>query len=167
MSKSISKEIKKTGKVTFDGPNVKDRKKFAPATKVESPKKGKGSYNRRKGEEDEQDMGPVPPQNPEHDSPKKKKLKATGRPSKRKVTFSEYEDDGNPNTVPLRRSEADRKNQRKPLGGMRLNFENKSIVKFIDSLLTKNYAAADKYIKQAVEYKFQDKIKQELSTPLF
>ena len=93
---SISKQMKKTGKAVIKGPEVKERKKFAPATKVEKSKKGKGSYNR-------------------------------------KETFD----------------------------------ENTNIVKFIDSLLTKNYAAADKYIKQAVECKLQSKIEQELSTPLF
>jgi len=47
--------MEKTGKATFKGPDVKDRKKFAPATKVESPKKGKGSYDRKnKNEEDEE-----------------------------------------------------------------------------------------------------------------
>jgi hypothetical protein len=52
---SLSKQMKKSGKVTFKGPNVKDRKKFAPATKVETPKKGKGSYNRKnKNDEDEE-----------------------------------------------------------------------------------------------------------------
>jgi hypothetical protein len=45
--------------------------------------------------------------------------------------------------------------------------ENVNIEKFIESILTKNYAAADKYIKQAVECKLQSKIEQELSTPLF
>lgn len=94
---SVSKSMKKgNGKATFKGPKVKERKKFAPATKVESPKKGKGAYDR-------------------------------------KETFD----------------------------------ENANIVNFIDSILTKNYAAADKYIKQAVECKIQDKIKNELSTPLF
>jgi len=93
---SIGKQMRKTGKATIKGPNVKDRKKFAPATKVESPKKGKGSYDR-------------------------------------KETFD----------------------------------ENVNIVNFIDAILTKNYAAADKYIKQAVESKLQLKIEQELTTPLF
>jgi stalled ribosome alternative rescue factor ArfA len=93
---SISKKMKTTGKVAFEGPKVKERKKFAPPTKVESPKKGKGSYNR-------------------------------------KETFD----------------------------------ENYNIRKFIDCIFTKNYAEADKYIKQAVECKLQDKIKQEISTPLF
>lgn len=93
---SISKQMKKTGKATFKGPEVKERKKFAPATKVESPKRGKGSYNR-------------------------------------KETFD----------------------------------ENTNIAKFIDAIFTKNYADADKYIKQAVESKLQSKIEQELTTPLF
>lgn len=39
----ISKEIKKNEKAVFDGPNVKERKKFDPKTKVETPKKGKCS----------------------------------------------------------------------------------------------------------------------------
>jgi stalled ribosome alternative rescue factor ArfA len=44
---SVSKQLKKSGKATIKGPKVKERKKFAPATKTESPKKGKGSYNRK------------------------------------------------------------------------------------------------------------------------
>jgi hypothetical protein len=40
------KHLKKQGKHVFDGPEVKQRKHFAPATKTEKPKKGKGSYNR-------------------------------------------------------------------------------------------------------------------------
>ena len=93
---SISKQMKKSGKATVKGPQVKERRHFAPATKVETPKKGKGSYTR-------------------------------------KQKFQ----------------------------------ESKDIMKFIDSILTKNYADADKYIKQAVESKLQSKIEQELSTPLF
>jgi hypothetical protein len=116
---SISKQMKKSGKATIKGPQVKERKHFAPATKVESPKKGKGSY-KRKGtyDEDEQGLGSVP-------------LKG----GKRKKPYS-------------------------------FN-ENTNIAKFIDCILTKNYADADKYIKQAVESKIQAKIEQELSTPLF
>jgi hypothetical protein len=93
---SIAKQMRKTGKATIKGPEVKERKRFAPATKVESPKKGKGSYNR-------------------------------------KETFD----------------------------------ENTDIRKFIDCILTKNYADANKYIKQAVETKLQARIEKEISTPLF
>jgi stalled ribosome alternative rescue factor ArfA len=54
MSKKF-KDLKKDGKVTINAPKVKERKKFAPATKVEKPKKGKGSYERKKtAEEDEE-----------------------------------------------------------------------------------------------------------------
>lgn len=49
------KDMQKSGKHVFDGPKVKDRKKFAPATKVEKPKKGKGSFERKKSyDEDEE-----------------------------------------------------------------------------------------------------------------
>lgn len=94
---SVMKAMKKGGgKATFKGPEVKERKKFAPSTKVEKSKKGKGSYDR-------------------------------------KETFD----------------------------------ENVNIIKFIDSILRKNYASADKYLNNAVERKIQRKIEQELSTPLF
>ena len=44
---SMTKQFKEKGKAEFKGPVVKDRKKFAPKTKVEPAKKGKGSYNRK------------------------------------------------------------------------------------------------------------------------
>lgn len=128
---SISKQMKKTGKATIKGPQVKERKKFAPATKVEAPKKGKGSYNRTYEE-------------PEEDNQEKKSC------------WKGYKKQG-----------------MKTKGGRRVNNcvkENVSqdnIVNFIDSILSKNYASANKYIKQAVESKLQTKIEQELSTPLF
>jgi hypothetical protein len=49
------KDLKKQGKHVFDGPKVKQRKHFAPATKTERPKKGKGSYDRGEAfDEDEE-----------------------------------------------------------------------------------------------------------------
>jgi hypothetical protein len=157
---SVLKTMKKNGgKATFDGPEVKQRKHFAPATKVEKPKKGKGSYN-RKAEEDEEhptvplrknnsknnDLGEVP-MKPDHWNKKKKTgmFKKVGNKIKDKVG-------GLVN---------------KSVSGGKKIEENTSIEKFIESILTKNYAAADKYIKQAVECKLQNKIEQELSTPLF
>lgn len=47
---SVSKQIKKTGKAIIKGPNVKERKKFAPPTKVEKSKK---TYDRKKETFDE------------------------------------------------------------------------------------------------------------------
>jgi stalled ribosome alternative rescue factor ArfA len=49
------KDMKKQGKHTFEGPNVKVRKGQLPQNKVEKPKKGKGSYERNNAfEEDEE-----------------------------------------------------------------------------------------------------------------
>lgn len=45
--------------------------------------------------------------------------------------------------------------------------ENLNIINFIESILTKNYASANKYLNKAVEYKLQKRIENELSTPLF
>lgn len=53
---SVFKKMKKGGGVAeFEGPNVKERKHFAPPTKTHKAKKGKGSYERKKSyDEDEQ-----------------------------------------------------------------------------------------------------------------
>lgn len=98
--KDVLKKVKKGGgSATFDGPKSKKREKFAPATKVETPEKGKGSYNRKKD-------------------------------------VAELE-------------------------------ENSDIVNFIECLLLKKYASANKYLNNAVETKIQEKISSELETPLF
>ena len=91
---SVSKQLKKTGKATIKGPNVKERKRFAPATKVEKSKK---AYDRKK------------------------------------ETFD----------------------------------ESCNISKFVEAILTKNYATANKHLKQAVEAKMAARIQSQLNTPLF
>lgn len=46
---SVVKQMKKGGgKAAFEGPNVKERKHFAPSTQRHKAKKGKGSYDRKK-----------------------------------------------------------------------------------------------------------------------
>ncbi len=42
-----------------------------------------------------------------------------------------------------------------------------TISKFIDSVLHKNYAQANKYLKDVVELKLQQKIAREINNPLF
>lgn len=96
---SVAKQLKAKGKAEFKGPDVKKREKFAPATKVEKPKKGAGSY--------------------------------------------------------------DRKDEKKPLK------ENSDIISFIECIMSKNYASANKYLNNAVELKIQARIESELETPLF
>ena len=98
-AESVASQVKKTGKAVFEGPKVKDRKKFAPATKVETPKKG-AAYNRAK-------------------------------------------------------------EKRGEFG------ENTDIINFIECIMAKKYASANKYLNRAVEFKLQQKIEQELETPLF
>ena len=94
---SVTKAMKKgNGKATFKGPKVKERKAFAPATTIETPKKGKGSYNR-----DEKFM------------------------------------------------------------------ESKDIASFVECLISKNYAVANKLLDRVMETKLAEKIKSELETPLF
>ncbi len=96
---SVSEQLKSKGKAEFKGPSVKKREKFAPATKVEKPKKGKGSYDRKDDKE--------------------------------------------------------------------VVKENSDIIKFIECIISKNYASANKYLNNAVELKIQEKIESELATPLF
>lgn len=57
LGESVLKNMKKNGgKLTIKGPKVKERKKFAPATKVEKPKKGKGSYERKEPISESEDI---------------------------------------------------------------------------------------------------------------
>jgi hypothetical protein len=144
MSK-LTKQLKDSGKATFKGPQVKERKKFAPATKVENPKKGGGSYSRKNAfEEDSEDES----------TDEAKRCKDEARKDC-------YESD-----IPKDESKKKSKGSkwfRKEYGIE----ENTNISKFIECILTKNYVSANKYIKQAVESKIQHRIEQELSTPLF
>jgi len=164
MSKSVLKDIKQNGKHTFDGPEVKQRKNFAPATKKFMPKgKGKGSYDRKSksNDEDEEGLGGVPL--------KKGKKSIT---THRRIKFDD--DEGENPSVPVK-GEPDKK--RKPLEGKRTKDrpswdskkfeESTDISKFIDCIFSKNYSVADKYIKQAVETKIQSRIEKELTKNLF
>lgn len=45
--------------------------------------------------------------------------------------------------------------------------ESTDIASFIESILNKNYAEANKYLNNAVELKIQKRIEQELAKPLF
>ena len=130
MAKKLTKELKETGKIKVGSPDVKERKPFAKKTKSETPKKGKGSYDRKNVEEDEQELGEVP-------------LKREPKP---KNKIQQMDD---------------------KLKKVKLSKENTNIRKFFESLISKNYSDADKYMKQAVECKIQSKIEKELTKNLF
>ena len=160
---SVSKSMKKgNGKATFKGPEVKERKKFAPATKVEPS--GKNYKRKNKGFDEDEELGEVPLKRDQTRHEKigsEMKKKGQGKP---KIDYSKLGE------VPLKRDAPPKNKLQQMDDEMRKRKsvkENTNIARFIDSILTKNYAAADKYIKQAVECKLQDKIEQELSTPLF
>lgn len=152
----ISQEIKKNGKVSFDAPKVKGRKAFAPATKREKAKKGKGSYTRSKVSEEDEELGEVPlkktshkdddlgevPLKPDHWGKSKPKKKSLGKRI------------------------ADKFVNRKTSGGKPIK-ENAMIMNMVEAIINKNYSDAHKYLTQAVESKFKKKIDAEIDTPIF
>lgn len=120
------KDLKKQGNHVFEGPEVKQRKHFAPATKTEKPKKGKGSFKRKKGfDEDEQE----------------------------KNCWDGYKKQGT-----------------KKKGGKTVNNcvkESTNLSKFIEAIMTNDYAEAHKSLKQTINSKIQNRIAQEIDNPLF
>jgi hypothetical protein len=179
------KDLKKQGKHVFDGPEVKQRKHFAPATKTEKPKKGKGSYDRGNAfEEDEQKLGEVPPNpnykkqdlgevpmKPDHwNKPKKKSLgkRIADKFVNRSVSGGKksYDED---------EQEKDcwkgyEKKGTKKKGGKTVNNcvkESTDLSKFIEAIMTSDHAEAHKQLKKAVNDKIQKRIAQEIDKPLF
>lgn len=45
--------------------------------------------------------------------------------------------------------------------------EDNDILKFVEAIIVKNYASANKYLNSAVEAKLRQKIEKEIDTPLF
>lgn len=122
----ISDKVKKTGKAIFDGPKVKERKNFAPKTKVETSKKGKGA---------------------------KKPKKETFEEDEEKACWKGYKKKGT-----------------KMKGDKKVNNcvkENTIIADFVEAVIEKRYADAHQFMNDAIALKIQNKIAQELNTPLF
>lgn len=160
---SVAKQVSKDGKATFKGPNVKERKHFAPATKVEPSGK---NYNRKKKgfDEDEEGLGTVPLKREQSRHEKigsELKNKGQGKP---KIDYSKLGE------VPLKRDTPPKNKLQKMDDEMKKRKtvkENNSISKFVDCILTSKFASANKYLKQVVDKKIADKIASELNTPLF
>jgi hypothetical protein len=125
---SVLKKMKKGGgKATFEGPNVKERKPFAPPTQTHKSKKGKGSYDRKK------------PHSEDNENPCWKGYEMVGMKNKNGKEV--------PNCVPVK--------------------ESTSIIKFLEAIMSNNHAEAHKHLKNTINKKIQDKIVQEIETPLF
>jgi hypothetical protein len=181
------KDLKKQGKHVFDGPEVKQRKHFAPGTKTEKPKKGKGSYNRGNAfeDEDEQDLGEVPP-NPNYKKeeklgsvplgggyvkpkPKKKSLgkRIADKFFNRSVSGGKKPYDEDEQTACW---DGYKKKGTKKKGSKTVNNcvkESTNLSKFIEAIMTSNHAQAHKQLKDAINSKIQERIAQEIEKPLF
>jgi hypothetical protein len=143
------KDMKKDGKVTLDGPKVKDRKPFAPGTQKHKAKKGKGSYDRKpREEEDEFKKG-------ETSEVKKADLKRMREENKGKKL---------PPPQKMEMKGGLQKTLKKELKKLK---ESASIVKFIEAIMTEDHAKAHKYLKDTINKKIQEKISQEIEKPLF
>jgi hypothetical protein len=167
----ISKQLKNSGKATFEGPQVKDRKKFAPPTKVEKSKK---TYNRTKNslEEDEQ-YGEVPlkPDRFDKKSDKfqpRKSAKDVGKNPTRKTAkqIRGEEDEEKSCWKGYEKRGMKKKGGKKVPNCVAVN-ESKLIKDFIDNIIMKNYAQADKYLREVVELKVAQRLAKEVNTPLF
>jgi hypothetical protein len=142
------KDMKKEGKVTLDGPKVKDRKAFAPSTQKHKAEKGKGSYNRKN-------------KPPEEDAEFKKD--ETSEVKKADLKRMREENKGKKLSPPK---------QTKLKGGLQKTLkkelnESASIIKFIEAIMTEDHAKAHKYLKDTINKKIQEKISQEIEKPLF
>lgn len=148
----ISKEIKDKGKVVFDAPDVKERKSFAPATKKEKPKKGKGSYDRKKfKDEDEETVNKSMP------SKSKKQKKFFG------AVMGAKEGKGKVSKKAEEVAEDMPKKEVKKF----LTKENSDITDMLHAIIEKKYSDAHKYLNQAVQAKLKARIESEIDTPLF
>jgi hypothetical protein len=147
------KDMKKDGKVTLDGPKVKDRKPFAPGTQKHKAKKGKGSYDRKPPEEDaEFKKG-------ETSEAKKDSLRRMREENKNKREENKGKELHHGQKMEMK-------------GGLQKKLkeifgESASIVKFIEAIMTEDHAKAHKYLKDTINKKIQEKISQEIEKPLF
>ena len=119
---SIPQQFKSKGKAEFKGPVVKDRKKFAPATKTESPKKGAGSYNRRNMKDEDEES---------YSAKKAKKGKDIGKPGK---NFKKIEDKAE-------KEYGSKKDGEKVAGAVlsKLRKESMDISKFVECIILNDY----------------------------
>jgi hypothetical protein len=173
------KDLKKQGKHVFDGPEVKQRKNFAPATKTEKPKKGKGSYNRGNAFDEDEESG---------DDKRTKRIKQAESMGYKKLpqhdavwTHKGMKIYGVNNLPPLKDEKNDEDEEKacwkgyekkgtKKKGGKTVNNcvkESTDLSKFIEAIMTNDHAQAHKQLKDAVNFKIQQRIAQEIDNPLF
>jgi hypothetical protein len=169
------KDLKKQGKHVFDGPEVKQRKHFAPGTKTDKPKKGKGSYDRGNAFDEDEESYSGQYKKGETSEAKKKALDNIRKNKKNKTDIKDFEDF----TKSKKEGEEDeqtacwdgyKKKGTKKKGSKTVNNcvkESTNLSKFIEAIMTSNHAQAHKQLKDAINSKIQERIAQEIEKPLF
>ena len=164
---SVVKQMKKGGgKAAFEGPNVKDRKHFAPATQTHKAKKGKGSYDRKKSfDEDEEDEST----NEAKKCKDEARCEVYGEPMKKKREWVNKQllDDEDEEKACWK---GYKKKGMKKKGDKTVNNcvkESNSILNFLEAIMTNDHAEAHKSLKDAINKKLQLRIAAEIDNPLF
>jgi hypothetical protein len=164
------KDFKKDGKVTLSGPKVKERKAFWAGTKTEKPKKGKGSFERKKSyDEDEEE----PRKKGEFAKGEKSEIKKQHlrdlRKNNKGISFD-------PKSVKNKEEDNEeracwkgyKKQGTKKKGGKTVNnCVKESISRFVNSIIDGDHAKAHGYLKKAVQEKLRSRMEKEINTPLF
>ena len=174
------KDLKKQGKHVFDGPEVKQRKHFAPATKTEPS----GKQYKRKGktgnafEEDSEDESTDEAKRCndesrkecyESDIPKDKTpVKRKGSKDFRKEYGIDEDEDGEKACWKGYEKKGTKKKGGKTVNNcVKIANESHNLSKFIEAIMTSNHAQAHKQLKNAINSKIQKRIAQEIDKPLF
>lgn len=120
------------------------------------PKKEIKKFLKKEGEEDEQSLGTVPKELGKNLTRKTAKQIRGEESNEEKSCWKGYTKQG-----------TKKKGGKEVNNCVKENTEFTNISKFVEAILTKNYASANKHLKQAVDTKLAKRIQSELNTPLF
>jgi hypothetical protein len=184
----ISKQINDKGKAAFEKTSgVKNRGKMPPPGQTHKKKKGKGSYDRKNAfDEDEQDLGEVPP-NPNYKKPEKLGSVPLGggyvkpKPKKKSLgkriadKFVNRSVSGGKKSYDEDEEGKDcwkgyKKKGTKKKGGKTVNNcvkENTEIQAFVEAIINEEPSKAFDHLRKAAELKLQNRIEAEMDKPIF
>ena len=139
------------------------------------PKREIKKFLKKEDEEDEQSLGTVPMKPDWMNKSKdkfsvRKSAKELGKNPTRKTAKQirgEEDEEKKSCWKGYKKKGTKMKGDKKVNNCVKENTEFTSISKFVEAILTKNYASANKHLKQAVDTKLSKIIQSELNTPLF
>ena len=168
---SVVKQMKKSGgKIAFEGPNVKERKHFAPPTQTHKAKKGKGSYDRKSDKnlfesntiKDGQDRWFRKPKT-KGEKKKASDAKEQGIKVRSKRNEKNLPDDWDDKNVSTAGKKTNKMKKPKRDSIRKSMNESNSILKFLEAIMTNDH----KHLKDSINQKIQKRISAEIDTPLF